>query len=114
MPFIIPGIHHFHLRKRKYHRNMKKYPNKDLKVKLLDNSMLIVGSLAPLFAIPQIIQVYTTRKTDGLAWPTFFLIGLSNILWIVYGVVHKDRQIISANILFFMANALILIGIIIY
>lgn len=114
MAAISEGLRHIHLRKRKYHRNLKKYPNKNPRIKRLDDTMLIIGSMAPLFTIPQIIQIFYEQDSSGLAWPTFFLLGLSNALWMVYGVVHKDRQIISANTLFLISNIVILTGIFIY
>ncbi len=114
MPTLLQGLRHIHLRKRKHHKNMKKYPNKDPKIKRLDDSMLIIGSLAPMFTLPQIIHIFTTKNVSGLAWPTYLLIALTNMAWIAYGIVHKDRQIISANVLFLSANSIILTSIFIY
>ncbi|MFP4118335.1 MAG: SemiSWEET family sugar transporter [Candidatus Woesearchaeota archaeon] len=114
MSTLMQGLRHIHLRKRRYHKNMKKYPNNDPKIKRLDDSMLIIGSMAPLFTLPQIIHIFTTKNVEGLSWLTYLLIGLTNMVWIIYGVVHKDRQIISANTLFLTANTIILSTIFIY
>ncbi len=114
MPTLIQGLRHIHIRKRRYHKNLKKYPNKDPNIKRLDDSMLVIGSLAPMFTLPQIIHIFITRDVGGLAWPTYLLIGLTNAAWIFYGAVHKDRQIISANALFLAANTTILTTIFIF
>ena len=108
------GMHHIHKRKRKYHKNLKQYPNKSPKIKFLDNFMLIVGSMAPFFTLPQIIRIYSIKDSSGLSPITFLLLALTNVSWLVYGIVHRDRQIIAAHILFFIANTTILTGALVF
>lgn len=109
---LVPGVglHHISKRKRAHHKNLKKFPNKDPKIRFLDNYMLFIGSMAPLFTIPQIVKIYTLRDSEGLSPITFALLAFNSLSWLVYGFVHKDRQIMAANILFFIANIVILIG----
>ncbi len=101
-------------RRRKYHKNLKKYPNTDPKIQRLDNFMLVLGSMAPLFTIPQIINIYTIQDSAGLSPYTFALLALTNLAWLYYGFIHKDRQIMAAHTLFFLANAIILTGSLIF
>ncbi len=114
MPSILPSLHHIHLRKRRYHKNLKKFPNTNPNIKRLDDTMLILGSIAPLFTLPQIITLFVTRDSSGLAWPTYLLLGLTNALWVVYGTVHKDKPLVSASTLFLISNTVILTGIILF
>ena len=114
MPSLNLSLRHIHLRKRKYHRNLKKFPNKNPKIEKLDRTMLIVGTIAPFFTLPQIINIYLTRDTTGLAWPTYFLLGSTNVLWLIYAIIHKDKPLIHASTLFILSNSAILLGIILF
>jgi uncharacterized protein with PQ loop repeat len=108
------GLHHINKRKRVHNKKLKKYPNKDPKIKFLDNYMLLIGSMAPLFTIPQIIKIYTIKDSSGLEPVTFALLAFNSLSWLFYGFVHKDRQIMAANTLFFIANIVILTGALIF
>lgn len=108
------GLEHIHKRKRKYHKNLKKYPNKNPKIKLLDDIMLFVAGMAPLFLLPQIIKVYRNRDGSGLSAITFLLLALTHISWIVYAIVHKDRQILLSHSLFLIATISLTIAAIIF
>jgi len=73
-----------------------------------------VAAFAPLALIPQILQVYTTHSGAGLSLPTWLLFVLFNILWSLYGAIHKDAQILFANILMAFCNFAVVLGILLY
>ena len=108
------NLEHIHKRKRKYTKNIKKYPNTDPKIKRLDDFMLAIAAIAPFFLLPQIIKVYAEKDASGISGLTFGLLASTHIAWIVYGVVHKERQILTAHILFFIATLSLLLGTIIF
>ena len=73
-----------------------------------------VGVFAPLALVPQILQIYTTKSSTGLALPTWILFIVVNTLWAIYGAVHKDKHILFANVLMALFNSTIVVGVLMY
>ena len=111
---LYSGLEHIHKRKRKKRKNLKDFPNKDPKIKFLDDIMLVIASVGPLFLLPQIIKIYKLKDATGISVLTFSLLAITHMAWIFYGFIHKDRQITISHILFFLANTSLIIGGIIF
>jgi len=73
-----------------------------------------VGIAAPIALVPQIIQIYTTKSSAGISLFTWLLLAIINALWAMYGVVHKDSQLIFANALITLFDIVIVVGIVLY
>jgi len=43
--------------------------------------------------LPQAIQTMRTRKTDDIALPTFLMIGIGGICFMLQGVLHKPDML---------------------
>ncbi len=107
------GQQHIHARKRVY-RKLSPYPHPYGARRAFDYLMYIVGSLAPLALIPQVIAIYGQRDASGLAFETWFILSIINALWTTYGILHKERPIIVANIGMLLLNLSVVFGIILY
>ena len=107
-------LDHMHKRKRKYTKHLKKFPNTNPNIKRLDDLMLVIAAIAPFFLLPQILRVYSEQDGSGISFLTFLLLALTHLTWIVYGFVHKERQILTSHILFFIATLSLAIGAIIF
>ena len=68
---------------------------------------LIAGTLTTIAFLPQVIKVFKTKHTKDLSFPTFLLLALGIVLWLIYGILIRQIPIILAN-----TAALILIGLI--
>ncbi len=107
------GFHHLRARMR-LASELESFPSKHAGKRFLDYMMYGVGIFAPLALVPQIHQIYSTKSGAGLSSLTWTLITIVNLLWALYGAVHKDRQLFYANILMAVFNSTILIGILRY
>jgi len=68
----------------------------------------------PIFTSIQVYKIYSLKNADGvslIAWVAY-LVG--TILWITYGITHKEKPIIYSNIINATINLLVIIGIILY
>ncbi len=68
----------------------------------------------PLTALPQVYKIYSTQNVDGvsvLTWLGFMVLGG---VFLAYGLVHKIKPFIVTQILWFIIDALIVIGIFMY
>lgn len=73
-----------------------------------------VAVAAPLALLPQVIQVYKTQDTGSLALPTWLVLGTLNLVWLIYGFVHRDKPIMLTNIMLACMNFAVVFGIYLY
>ena len=77
----------------------------------------IIGYLAAICMIcgylPQAIYTIRTRDTDGIALPTFILMGLGGIFFIVHGILTDNVPLVGTNVIT-SASSLIVFSIKIY
>lgn len=106
-------LHHLHVRKRIY-KNLEKYPNKNWFKRALDYVMYGVAIATPIALFPQVFRLFTYQDAAGLSIITWSMLGCINILWIVYGIVHKERPILIANVLVGILNWALIYGILLY
>ncbi len=108
-----PGVHHIHKRHRK-HKKLEKFPHPNRWIAFLDGFLLAIAVIGPLSNIPQIAKIFYLKNSLGVSIVTFSLLALFNIPWIVYGIVHKEKPIVIAYILWLITNSIVVIGILIY
>mgnify|MGYP000248469961 CR=1 FL=1 len=59
--------------------------------------------------LPQAIYPIRTRDTDGIALPTFLLLGLGSILFVVQGFMLSNWPLIITNLITTVASAIIFV-----
>lgn len=108
------GVHH-HIHKRKrVHQEKQQYPHPNKYIRLLDNTCLAFSVLMPATTIPQIWRIYKYQLVDGLSLMMWILYCIGVIPFLIYGIVHKEKPLIILNILWLLAQVIIIIGILLY
>ncbi|MBT9169133.1 MAG: Sugar transporter SemiSWEET [Syntrophomonadaceae bacterium] len=107
------GFHHLRSRALAT-QGLEPFPAKGAFKRFIDYLMYGVGVLAPLALLPQILQIYTTKSSAGLSLSTWLLLAVFNVLWALYGAMHKDKHIFFASILMMCFNSVIVVGILLY
>ena len=105
--------HHLHIRKRIY-KYLEEYPHPERIKRVLDRAVMTVAILAPVMTFAQVWKIWSEQSassSSGLTWGMYFA---SSLVWLFYGLAHRERPIIISNILYIIGTALILIGIIIF
>jgi MtN3 and saliva related transmembrane protein len=69
---------------------------------------IIAGFLTTICYIPQVIKIVTTNQTKDISMPTYIVLTIGIIFWLIYGVFKNSISIILANV-----SALILVMLII-
>lgn len=69
---------------------------------------------APLALLPQVVQVYKTQDTGGLALSTWLILGILNLVWLMYGIVHRDKPIMLTNVMLACMNFAVVVAIVLY
>ncbi|OGG93944.1 hypothetical protein A2609_02240 [Candidatus Kaiserbacteria bacterium RIFOXYD1_FULL_47_14] len=107
------GFHH--LRKRaRIMKGLEPFPAVGIWKRYFDYLMYGVGIFAPIVLLPQILEIYTTKNSAGLSLLTWSLFILLNILWTIYGLLHKDIHILFANAFMILFNSVVVVGILLY
>ncbi|MBT4384198.1 hypothetical protein HOD30_00440 [Candidatus Peregrinibacteria bacterium] len=73
-----------------------------------DHMMIVIAILYPFSMIPQIIKIYEMGDASSISSLTYGMKFFFVIPWFFYGVFHKSKPIIYANILWFLAYTVIL------
>jgi MtN3 and saliva related transmembrane protein len=110
---MIIGNEHLHARKRQL-RTLSPYPHPDALRRRLDTLMLVIGPLAPIALFPQVLEIYRTSDAGSFSLVTWTSFALINVLWALYGFLHKETPIILANGGLVVLNSAIVIGILLY
>lgn len=106
-------LHHLYKRKRTS-QNLEQYPSTNPRIKLLDDILLVVAVIGPLVTIPQIVQIFTTQDVRGFSPITWGLYAFFNILWLIYGIVHREKPLIVTYALWFLMNSTVFVSIFIF
>ena len=95
-------------------KGMEDYPSEKFWIRFLDKLLLIIAVISPMMAIPQVYEVYGLHAVAGLSFISWASWALFNLPWIAYGFVHKQKPIVIMYILWFLMNASIAVGILLY
>jgi uncharacterized protein with PQ loop repeat len=107
------GLHHISKRKR-VAKKLEAYPSRKFWIRFLDKLLVIIAIVGPLTALPQVWNVFINKSVVGLALSSWSLWAFFNLFWLAYGFVHKEKPIIITYFLWFLVNASVAIGILLY
>lgn len=81
---------------------------------IVDKLMLIAAVAHPLSGLPQIIQIYTTQNVQGVSVATWLGFMVLGIVYLYYGILHKLKPIIITQVLWFIVDLAIVLGVLLY
>ena len=81
---------------------------------MMDKIIYIIALLWPILTIPQIWNIWVEKNASWLSLFTWWAYLASAILWLTYWIIHKEKAIIFANILWTIVNTIVIIWTIIY
>lgn len=90
------GAHHLSIRKRIY-KNLESFPHEESFKRRLDKAMYIIGLIGPIALLPQVLTVFATQNVSSLSISTWLVLGIINVMWCLYGWLHKEYAIFLAN-----------------
>ena len=95
-----------------YH--LQKYLTKKKETALVDRLMSAAAVIHPLTATPQVYTIYSTHNVSGVSlwtWLGFMTLGM---IFLAYGILHKIKPFIVTQVLWFIIDLSIVLGVIIY
>ena len=84
--------------------------------KRAEKVMSFIGPIAPLFIIPQIIKIFFTHTHNiaGVSLLTWLSYVIFSAFWVMYGITRKSIAIILTNLLFLIADTIVVVGLLIW
>ncbi len=83
-------------------------------IRFLDKTTFIAGVIGPFTVLPQIWGIFSTHSAAGVSLTTWLLIFIVTLPWVFYGIAHKDKSIIVSFMLWEIANAAVVVGVLMY
>jgi uncharacterized protein with PQ loop repeat len=107
------GLHHYHIRKRMYQK-YEPYPSPVKINKIYDKIIYIVVIIGPIMNLPQLFRIWITKNATGVSFVSWMGFSIISVVWLGYGILHRDKPILLMNFALMIIQALIAIGTFIY
>jgi uncharacterized protein with PQ loop repeat len=108
------AMHYLGLRHKYERKQGLQKQHKSHYIVFLDRLTLIVGVIGPFTVLPQIYSIFTTKSAAGVSLTTWALIFIVTFPWILYGIAHKEKNIIASFILWEVVNLAVVVGVLLY
>jgi uncharacterized protein with PQ loop repeat len=101
-----------HVRHHKLH--LRKKRKKDGTQKILDKLVYFAGIAGPVMTLPQVFKIWAEKSASGVAVETWATYLILSVIWISYGILHKEKPLIIMYSSYFVINISIIVGIALY
>lgn len=78
--------------------------------KTLERAMVVVAVVEPLMTIPQIVDLFSKPGQDHVSVLTWILYMVTSVMWLVYGLYHKNMPLILTGALWVIMEGLVVVG----
>ncbi len=92
------NTHHKHLHSKKRKKRSS-----------IDQFVYVAVIAGPLLTLPQLYTIWYEQKTDVslISWAAYLVIA---VIWLFYGIKHKEKPIIVVQLIWIILDAFIVIG----
>jgi len=81
---------------------------------IVDDGAYFVSILGPVMTLPQLSVIWVDKNVSGLSIISWFSYLIISFVWLAYGIVHKQKQIIFSSTVWVFLQIFIVVGIFIY
>jgi len=67
-----------------------------------------------LFTVDQVRIIWVEHHPSGVSFLSWAIYTVSAFVWFIYGIVHKDKVILTTNLMWFAFSLLVVIGVVVY
>jgi uncharacterized protein with PQ loop repeat len=108
--YIMTRIHRH--KKQKQHRVL--VAQKKTKPRLVDRLTYVAAIVEPIITLPQVYQIFRDRSASGVSISAWIGYELLTLVWLWYGIVHKERMIIIYSALYAVVQLGVILGALLY
>tara|TARA_Y100000310_G_C20672169_1_gene810865 strand:+ start:1218 stop:1541 length:324 start_codon:yes stop_codon:yes gene_type:complete len=99
-------LHHHHKKKRK--------KSKSKLISYVDKFVYAGGIFAWIMTMPQVWKIWASKSATGVSMFTWLTFAILSVLWVFYGILHKDKRIIFIYTGFVILDTFIVVGTLLY
>lgn len=104
------AFHHLSIRKRIYGKK-EPFPHPTKLGRIIDKMVYLSAIVLPLINLPQLYSIWTTKSVEGVSIISWVGFALFSMIWVFYGIIHKEKPIVFLNSGLFLTQLLIVISI---
>ena len=97
-----------------YRFHLKTKSSKNRGKKFFDKMIYFAGIAGPVMTLPQVFKIWVEKTASGVALETWLTYLILSVIWISYGILHKEKPLIIMYSSYFIINISIIVGIAIY
>lgn len=113
MTNISGATHHHYLRKR-IHVRHEAFPHPDKTKQFFDKLIYLIVFLSPIMNVPQLLKIWIEKDASGISLISWISFSFFSLIWLIYGVLHKEKAIIFMNFALVIIQALVATGAVLY
>lgn len=102
------------MKNKKYKPKRSLVIRKKINPKIVDRLTYAAAIIEPIITLPQAIQIFRTGNAEGVSIFSWLGYELLQIIWLWYGITHKDRVIILYSLLYAIVQAAVIVGAVLY
>jgi len=106
------GLHHLFKKVRGVETH--EIENNEALKNFMNKFIFFVGGFGAAVIVPQVTRIWFSKDVDGVSLTTWAGFSIASIFWLIYGLVHKEKPIIYTNIVVFILDFLIVLGILLH
>lgn len=84
------------------------------KKETLDYFVYFASILGPIMTVPQAWTIWSSQSATNVSLITWLTYAVLSLIWLAYGIFHKEKPLIILNILLVTVNIIIVAGILVY
>jgi len=117
---MLEGLYHItrrlrlHGKRKKLKKQYEPYPHHHRGKAVVDHAVYAIGILSPMLSAQQSYQIHSTKDASGISVLLFGGNALFAIIWITYGIMHKEKPLLVMYSLLFVVNLSIAVGAMMY
>lgn len=80
----------------------------------MDKLVYMAGIVGPVMTMPQVLRIWIDKNASGVAIETWGTYLVLSVIWMSYGILHKEKPLIIMYSAYFMINIMIISGVLMY
>ncbi len=101
------GLRHFYSRRNKIKKE-------DGLVKIFDKIIYVAVFLGPIMNFPQLYKIWYYQDAGGVSFISWISFSIFSLIWLIYGILHKNKAIIITDFLLLIIQVAIAVGAFLY
>ncbi len=83
-------------------------------IRFVDKYIYVIAAMSIIMTVPQIYDIWIMQNASGVSLISWMAYLVGAIVWLVYGIGHREKVITVTNAIWVFLDLFIVVGIVIY